>query len=174
MSESTSIFIFLGVMTFTKLVIVPLIRFIRSRFAVSVGPSRRSKPSTKRRRVILHAYAYIPAGLWAALERADRDGEPWANLPPGERDAELEGLLEWIANARPGDVLEIVSEIKRHYYNTGDIEGGNALKQALRRSLRATSMAERAAILARYEPYTREARLSHFWVEEEASGQSAG
>lgn len=161
-------------MTFTKLVIVPLIRFIRNRFAVSEGPSRRSNPSTKRRHVILHAYAYIPAGLWAALERADRDGEPWANLPPGERDAELEGLLEWIANARPGDVVEIVSEIKRHYYNTGDIEGGNALKQALRRSLRATSMAERAAILAHYESYTREARLPHFWMEEEASGQSAG
>jgi len=161
-------------MAFTRLIIVPLIRLSRSYSAASMKPSRQGKPSTERRRITLHAYAYIPAGLLAALERADRDGEPWASLPPGERDPELEGLLEWIANARPGEALEIVSEIKRHYYDTGDIEGGDALKQALRRSLKATSMAERAAILARYEPYTREARLSHFWVEEAASGQNAG
>jgi hypothetical protein len=87
-------------------------------------------------------------------------------LPPGERDADLEGLLEWIANATPGEVLEIVSEIKRHYYNTGDHEGGDALMQALRRSLKATSRAEREAILLRYEPYTRQSRLPSFWIEE--------
>ncbi|WP_189046026.1 hypothetical protein [Aliidongia dinghuensis] len=115
--------------------------------------------------VTLHACVRIPAGQLEELERAVRDGEPWASLPPGERDTELEGLLEWIANAKPGDVLEIVSEIKRHYYDTGDVEGGDALKQALRKSLKATSMAEREAILERYEPYTWEPRLPPFWME---------
>ncbi|MDB5361712.1 MAG: hypothetical protein JWO51_3009 [Rhodospirillales bacterium] len=151
---------------FVWLVVMALSRLIRSYSATSLKPSRPSKPSAKRREVIVRGCIYIPEGLWAALERVDRYGEPWASLPPGERDADLEGLLEWIANAKPGEVLEIVSEIRRHYYNTGDNEGGDALRRALRKSLKATSMAEREAILFHYEPYTRQSRLPSFWIEE--------
>lgn len=99
-----------------------------------------------------------------ALEAAF-DARPWASLPDGDRDDELGDLLEWIANATPGDMLDIVSEIRRHYYKTGDREGGDALMQALRNAMKATSMAERETILARYEPYTRYPRLPPFWSE---------
>jgi len=70
-------------------------------------------------------------------------------------------LLEWIANAKPGEVLEIISEIKRHYYNTGDKDGGDAMKRALK----ATCLADREAILRRYEPYTRHARIPYMSVQ---------
>jgi len=108
----------------------------------------------------------MPAGFLAALDRADRLDEPWASLPDGQRAPELEGLLEWIANARPGEVLEIISEIKRHYYDTGDKDGGDAMKRALRQSLKATNLADREAILRRYEPYTRHARIPYLWIQE--------
>ena len=166
MSESTIVFIYLGLIALSRLIIVPLIRLVRSRSAASARATRQRRRPARRGRLNLHAYVYIPGGLLAALERVDRDGEPWASLPPGDRDPELEGLLEWIVNAKRSDVLEIVSEIRRHYYNTGDKEGGDALKQALRKSLKATSMTEREAILARYEPYTREPRLPSLWIEE--------
>ncbi len=52
-------------------------------------------------------------------------------LPPGRRNDELADLLEWIANAKPGDEKEIRAEIKRNYYDAGDRSGGDALTAAL-------------------------------------------
>jgi hypothetical protein len=168
MSVQTWFFAWLGVMALVKLIrshakdpLKPTVSAPRRRL-----PPRRIERSSGHRSVILRSRIYIPAGLLEALERADRLDEPWATLPPGERDPELETLLEWIANAKPGEVLEIVSEIKRHYHNTGDKKGGDALKRALRQSLKAVGMPEREAILRHYEPYTREARIPHVWIED--------
>ena len=166
MSLHTLLFIWLSVTAIRRL--------IRSRSEdplkpVVVPPRAKAPmaaPTAMRPPFVLRSRIYMPAGLLSALERADRLDEPWAVLPPGRRDAELETLLEWIANARPDETLEIVSEIRRHYYNTGDKEGGDALRQALRKSLKAKSMAEREAILQQYEPYTRQARIPHLWIEE--------
>lgn len=157
---------------FVWLAVMALGRLIRSRSTDPLRPTvtrargGQHKPAALRPPYSLRARIYMPGGLLAALDRADRNDEPWATLPPGKRDAELETLLEWIVNAKTYEVLEIISEIRRHYHNTGDIEGGNALKRALRQSLKATSMAEREAILRAYEPYTLQARLQSVWIEE--------
>jgi hypothetical protein len=86
--------------------------------------------------------------------QAEIDAEPWVRLPPGNRVDELEDLLEWIANATPEDAAVIEKEIRRLYYNHRDTSRGDALTRALRRALEATDLAERAAILRRFEPYT--------------------
>jgi hypothetical protein len=41
-------------------------------------------------------------------------------LPPGQRNDELGDLLQWIANAKPGDEQAIRSEISRRYSDVGD------------------------------------------------------
>jgi len=41
-------------------------------------------------------------------------------LPPGQRNDELGDLLQWIANAKPGDEQAIRSEISRRYSDIGD------------------------------------------------------
>jgi hypothetical protein len=51
-------------------------------------------------------------------------------VPPGQRN-ELADLLEWIANAKPGDEEGIRAEIRRNYYDLGDKSGGDALNSAL-------------------------------------------
>ncbi len=94
--------------------------------------------------------AYIEA-LQAAI-----DAEPWAHLPPGKRIDELGNLLEWVANARAGDAPVIRGEIRRLYYDAGDTHGGDALNRALSDALEATELSQRAEILERFEPYTRE------------------
>ena len=82
------------------------------------------------------------------------DDDP-VRLPPGKRIDELGDLLEWIANAKPEDTSAIRSEIKRLYYDVGDIQGGDALNRALSDALEATTTREREDILEDYEPYTR-------------------
>jgi contact-dependent growth inhibition (CDI) system restriction endonuclease-like protein len=81
----------------------------------------------------------------------------WVTLPPGKRIDELGDLLEWIANAKPEDEREIRAEIKRYYYDVGDIRGGNALNQALSEALQdgPLSTTEKQEFLKAYEPYTR-------------------
>ncbi len=88
--------------------------------------------------------------------QAALDAQPWAGLPPGNRVDELGDLLEWVANAKPEEAPAIRGEIRRLYYDHGDTTGGNALNLALSDALEATSLAERADILERFEPYTRE------------------
>jgi hypothetical protein len=82
----------------------------------------------------------------------------WVALPPGKRIDELGDLLEWIANAKPEDERAIRAEIKRYYYDVGDIQGGNALNRALSEALQdgPLSTEEKQQFLKAYEPYTRE------------------
>jgi hypothetical protein len=56
-------------------------------------------------------------------------------LAPGRRNDELDDLLDWIANAKPQDAQAIRGEIKRRYYDLGDVAGGNALNAALSNAL---------------------------------------
>jgi len=86
----------------------------------------------------------------------DLEEEHWVTLPPGRRVEELGDLLEWAANPKPEEAPVIRGEIRRLYYDHSDTAGGNALNLALTDGLEATSDAERAAILERFEPYTRE------------------
>jgi hypothetical protein len=59
-------------------------------------------------------------------------------LPPSDDDIdELHDLVEWIANAKPEDEAAIRGEIKKRFYDVGDISGGNALNRALSDSLEA-------------------------------------
>ena len=97
-----------------------------------------------------HDAAHIEA-LQAAI-----DAEPWVHLPPGKRIDELGDLLEWVANARAEDAPVIRGEIRRLYYDAGDTQGGDALNRALSDALEATELSQRAEILERFEPYTRE------------------
>ncbi len=77
-------------------------------------------------------------------------------LPPGERIDELGDLLEWIANAKPEDEQTIRSEIKRYYYDVGDVQGGNMLNMALTDALEpGLTRHDREELLAEFEPYTR-------------------
>jgi hypothetical protein len=77
-------------------------------------------------------------------------------LPPGRRHDELADLLEWIANAKPGDEQRIRAEINRHYSDVGDTEGGNALNAALDNMLgMGLGYQARQKILDDIEPYSR-------------------
>jgi hypothetical protein len=58
-------------------------------------------------------------------------GENRVVLPPGKGNDELRDLLEWIGNAQPEDKQAIRAEIKRQYYDKGDIAGGDAASAAL-------------------------------------------
>ncbi len=82
----------------------------------------------------------------------------WVTLPPGQRIDELGDLLEWIANAKPEDERAIRAEIKRYYYDVGDVQGGNALNRALSEALQdgPLSTSGKQEFLKAYEPYTRE------------------
>jgi hypothetical protein len=62
-------------------------------------------------------------------------GEDRIILPPSHRNDELDDLLRWIRNAEPKDAQAIEAEIKRQYYDRGDISGGNALNAELHNGL---------------------------------------
>jgi hypothetical protein len=98
--------------------------------------------------------------------QAELDADPWVTFEDDDRIGELGDFLEWIANARPEDAPTIEGEIKRYYYDNGDKDGGDALNQALREALVATDLAERAAILDRYERYTQEDWVKAHWAEQ--------
>ena len=91
-------------------------------------------------------------------ELRDDDGR-WTTaltLPPGHRIDELGDLLEWIANAQPEDAPIIRREIKRYYYDVGDVRGGNALNEALSNVVYGEpTKAERQDVLDTFEIYTR-------------------
>jgi hypothetical protein len=57
--------------------------------------------------------------------------DDWVKLPPGEYIDELGDFLEWLFNAKPEEEMAIRGEIKRLYYDVGDISGGNALNAIL-------------------------------------------
>ena len=91
-------------------------------------------------------------------ELRDPDGR-WTDsvrLPPGQRIDELGDLLEWIANAQPEDAPIIRGEIKRYYYDVGDVRGGNALNEALSNIVYGEpTRQERQDVLDTFEMYTR-------------------
>ena len=64
-------------------------------------------------------------------DAAQSIGEKSVVLPRGQRNDEFGDLLEWIANAKLGDEKAIRGEIKRNYYDIGDMSGGDALNAAL-------------------------------------------
>jgi hypothetical protein len=113
--------------------------------------------------------AFRPAGQSAEAAKPQSDNaaadeqsafelpKDWVTLPPGKRIDELGDLLEWIANSKPEDAQAIRAEIKRYYYDVGDIRGGNALNQALSEVLQdgLRSTKEKQEFLKAYEPYTR-------------------
>jgi hypothetical protein len=82
----------------------------------------------------------------------------WVHLPPGKYvNDELADFVEWIANARPEDEQAMRAEIKRYYYDVGDLHGGNALTAALSRALQpGVSLEDRKFIaewVSRYAQY---------------------
>ncbi len=75
-----------------------------------------------------------------STQQPDASPEPpddRVRLPPSDDIDELHDLIEWIANAKPEDEAAIRAEIKKHFYDVGDIAGGNALNRALSDSLEA-------------------------------------
>jgi hypothetical protein len=76
------------------------------------------------------------------------------HLPPGERNDEIGDLLEWIANAKPGDVDGINSEIDRLFSQVGDFQDAAALHSALGTVLSHPDDATRQKVLDAYEPIT--------------------
>lgn len=88
-------------------------------------------------------------------DAAQSIGQQRVVLPPGQRNDELADLLEWIANAKPGDEKAIGSEIKRNYYDAGDTSGGDALNAALGNALGAgIEYKDRQRILGAIGPYS--------------------
>jgi len=59
------------------------------------------------------------------------EAETPVSIRPGHYIDELADFVEWIANAKPEDEKPIRREIKRLYYDVGDVQGGNALNAAL-------------------------------------------
>ena len=95
-------------------------------------------------------------------------GEQRLVLPPGKRNDELASFLEWIANAKPADQQAIRSEIKRYYYDTGDISGGDALNAALSNVLApGITYKDRQKILDDIGPYSQadeDDQRAEFWI----------
>jgi hypothetical protein len=90
------------------------------------------------------------------LRDPDGRGTDAVSLPPGQRIDELGDLLEWIANAQPEDAPIIRGEIKRYYYDVGDVRGGNALNEALSNIVYGEpTRQERQDVLDTFEMYTR-------------------
>jgi hypothetical protein len=88
-------------------------------------------------------------------DAAQSVGENRVVLPPGQRNDELADLLEWIANAKPGDENGIRAEIKRNYYDAGDASGGDALNSALNNVLGpGTEHKDRQRILDAIGPFS--------------------
>ncbi len=73
-------------------------------------------------------------GTDGATQEARANDKP-VKLDPGVYVDELADFAEWIANAKPEDEQPIRKEIKRLYYDVGDIQGGNALNAALSAAL---------------------------------------
>jgi hypothetical protein len=95
-------------------------------------------------------------------------GENRVVLPPGQGNDELRDLLEWIGNAQPEDKQTIRAEIKRQYYDKGDIAGGDAASAALDNVLEpGIERKDRQKILDAIGPYSQsdeEDRSTEFWI----------
>jgi hypothetical protein len=70
----------------------------------------------------------VPVSAAEAIESLPSD---WVKLPPGDRNDEVADLIEWIANAKPEEELEIRREIQREFFDAGDLHGGRMLNMWL-------------------------------------------
>jgi hypothetical protein len=72
---------------------------------------------------------------------ASTSTDDWVRLPPsrypGEYIDELHDFVEWLANAKSEDERTIRAEIKRYYFDVGDILGGQTLHRYLSDALEA-------------------------------------
>ena len=72
---------------------------------------------------------------------APLSADDWVRLPPpryrGQYIDELHDFVEWVANAKPEDERAIRAEIKRYYFDVGDIFGGQAVHRYLSDALEA-------------------------------------
>ncbi len=95
-------------------------------------------------------------------------GENRVVLPPGQGNDELRDLLEWIGNAQPEDKQAIRAEIKRQYYDKGDIASGDATSAALDNVLEpGIERKDRQKILDAIGPYSQsdeDDRATEFWI----------
>jgi hypothetical protein len=82
--------------------------------------------------------------------RTDATNDEWVKLPPGKYIDELADFTEWIANAKPEDERIIRAEIKRYYYDVGDLNGGNALTAALSRAVQPGVTTEDRQLVAKW------------------------
>jgi hypothetical protein len=95
-------------------------------------------------------------------------GENRVVLPPGQGNDELRDLFEWIGNAQPADKQAIRAEIKRQYYDKGDMAGGNAASAALDNVLwPGIERKDRQKILDALGPYSQsneDDQTTEFWI----------
>jgi contact-dependent growth inhibition (CDI) system restriction endonuclease-like protein len=80
--------------------------------------------------------------------------EERARVPHGEYIDELADFVEWLVNAKPEDERTIRAEIRRYYYDVGDMTGGHQLNAALSDVLEpGTTLKDRQEILNGIAPY---------------------
>src|SRR5262245_81471 len=88
------------------------------------APGRRLIPVGSRRptadRVRIHRVLALPRTMARRSSRVLRQIRPTiVKLPPDDDDIdELHDLVEWIANAKPGDEAAIRAEIKKRFYES--------------------------------------------------------
>jgi hypothetical protein len=89
-------------------------------------------------------------------------------LPPGQGNDELRDLFGWIGNAQPEDKQTIRAEIKRQFYDRGDIAGGDAASAALDNVLGpGIERKDRQKILDALGPYSQsneDDQTTEFWI----------
>jgi hypothetical protein len=89
-------------------------------------------------------------------------------LPPGQGNDELRDFFEWIGNAQPEDKQAIRAEIKRQFYDKGDIAGGDAASDALDNVLGpGVERKDRQKILDALGPYSQsneDDQTTEFWI----------
>jgi CDI toxin restriction endonuclease-like domain len=95
-------------------------------------------------------------------------GENRVVLPPGQGNDELRDLLEWIGNAQPEDKQAIRAEIRRQFYDKGDIAGGDTASAALDNVLGpGIERKDRQKILDALGPYSQsneDDQTTEFWI----------
>ena len=88
-------------------------------------------------------------------------------LPPGQGNDELRDLFEWIGNAQPEDKQAIRAEIKRQFYDKGDIAGGDTASAALDNVGPGIERKDRQKILDALGPYSQsneDDQTTEFWI----------
>ncbi len=81
--------------------------------------------------------------------------DDWVHFSPGNRIDELADFAEWIANAKPEDEPALRAEVKRLFYDVGDIYGGDAVNAIISDAVEpGLSTENRTEILDSLDRYT--------------------